>query len=385
MPNPSLSDYLKSKLKSIPKEQSYRSVWKGPSKDGITQSLINEYLTCKERFRLHVIEGLDSEDGYNHRIEYGNMWHILEECKAAPAHEGRNGKEELISYVRKLRSVYPESVEQILKTYNMAIVQFPIYCDYWRKNDHEKKRQPVLQEHKFGVNYELPSGRTVKLRGKFDSVDFIPKKGFYLQENKSKSEIDEPKLQKQLTFDLQTMTYLVALYECKEELLGEDKHGLPIIGVRYNVIKRPLSGGAGTIRPHKATAKKPAETNKEFFERLSSIIKERANEFFARWEVEVPAAFVLQFKRQFLNPILENILDDYEWWNYCKEYAENPFDYLTRQSVYPDHRSRHYRLPYGIYNVIAEGGNTNLDEYLLNGSKAGLRIIDNLFPELTDL
>ncbi len=32
-------------------------VWKGPEVDGVTQSLLSRYLTCKERFRLLVIEG----------------------------------------------------------------------------------------------------------------------------------------------------------------------------------------------------------------------------------------------------------------------------------------------------------------------------------------
>src|SRR6185369_9120155 len=61
-------------------------VWAGPMDagptGGITQSLLSMFLVCRERFRLRVIEGLHSFDRFNHRIEYGSMWHICEEVHA---------------------------------------------------------------------------------------------------------------------------------------------------------------------------------------------------------------------------------------------------------------------------------------------------------------
>jgi hypothetical protein len=60
-----------------------KPVWDGPESDsangGITQSMISRFLCCRERFRLRVVEGIAEVDTFNHRIEYGQMWHICEE------------------------------------------------------------------------------------------------------------------------------------------------------------------------------------------------------------------------------------------------------------------------------------------------------------------
>jgi hypothetical protein len=42
----------------------------------------------------------------------------------------------------------------------------------------------------------------------------------------------------------------------------------------------------------------------------------------------------------------------------------------------------HWRTPYGFYNVLAEGGSTELDEYLASGSELGLERTSKLFREL---
>src|SRR4051794_6290554 len=60
-------------------------LWKGPEEDGITFSLLSQFLVCRERFRVRVIEGLSAGGGFNHRIEYGSMWHTCEEALAAIA------------------------------------------------------------------------------------------------------------------------------------------------------------------------------------------------------------------------------------------------------------------------------------------------------------
>ncbi len=42
-----------------------------------------------------------------------------------------------------------------------------------------------------------------------------------------------------------------------------------------------------------------------------------------------------------------------------------------------------YQTRLGISNVLDEGGSSDLDEYLLTGSEAGLERTNNLFPELS--
>lgn len=361
----------KAGIKRKPKRKS--PVWKGPEEDGITFSLLSRYLVCKERFRLLVVEGLRPVSTFNHRMEYGQMWHVCEAWWA----NGKDWKPWLQAYCLNLCKKYPLQQEQINHWYQVCQVAFPIYVGYWAKHPDAKKRTPLLQEQVFNVPYRLPSGRMVRLRGKWDSVDLIgPKRdhGIYNQENKTKADINEQQMQRQLQFDLQTMLYLVALVLHIQEHgpLSKAADGVPIRGVLYNVVRRPLSGGKGSIRRHQATKTKPEETLKHFYNRLSDIIKEDPGHFFMRWKVEVTSQDIERFKREFLDPKLEELCD---WWEKM-QVNKDPFDYSYLRAGW------HYRTPYGFYNVLAESGSAELDEYLATGSKVGLESTDRLFREL---
>lgn len=367
-------------------------VWAGPAGEGpnggITFSLLSRFLSCRERFRIMVVEGLKPAPYFNHRLEYGNLWHYCSEhlSKADPTRP-RDPHPWLIpltEYAKGMARRYPLDQEQVDHWYNVCKVQFPVYVDYWRNHKDVQERKPLFQEKVFNVKYELPSGRFVRLRGKFDAVDIIgcgKGAGIYLQENKTKADINEQQLVRQLTFDLQTMMYLVAL---KEGRLGYGKHGdmefggaYPVLGVRYDVVRRPLGGGApGNIRRKKPTKALPDGESKEaFYRRLGGIIKDSADHYFMRWKVEVTPDDVERFCRQCLNPILENLLD---WWDEVNPPAKQPrpLNYST------PHNWRH---PFGVYNPLDEGGSTDLDEYLTTGSEVGLARQENLFPELTEV
>ncbi len=355
---------LKDKLKS-PKTEPKREepVWKGPEVDGVTQSLLSRFLVCRERFRLLVVEGLKPADKFNHFIEYGHMWHICEE------HRDGDWSSVLKVYALSLCKRYPYQQEQIQHWYNICKIQFPLYISYWAGQKSEQNRTPLFQEQSFKVSYELPSGRVVLLRGKWDGGNLLgPKRnpGIYLQENKTKGSLDEGQILRQLQFDLQTMLYLVAL----DAHFPEDH----ISGVVYNCVRRPLSGGKGSIRQHKATTKKPAETAEHFYGRVKTIIEEDPSNFFMRWKVEVTTADLERFKREFLTPILEQLCDWWEWVSGCQ--LHNP------AALFSSLDGLHWRTPYGFYNILAEGGSSELDEYLATGSEAGLERTETLFSEL---
>ncbi len=352
-----------------------KTVWKGPEEDGITQSLLSRFLCCRERFRLLVVEGLQPADAFNHLLEYGNMWHMCEETLAAQhspvVTDGTGWQSGLKKYCQKLCEKYPLQQIQIDKWYNVCKVQFPIYIEYWCKHPDVKKRIPLLQEEVFCVPYKLPSGRTVKLRGKWDSVDLIgtgKKAGIWLQENKTKGEIKEEQLVRQLTFDLQTMIYLIAL-----QLFQNDGdrilHDSPIKGVRYNVVRRPLSGGKHSISQKKGSKNVPPQTTTEFYNELSGRIEDNTEFFFMRWNVEIVPAEIERFKREFLNPILEQLCD---WWSCQSGGRVNPYS-----SCYQS-----FRMPFGVYNPMLEGRASELDEYLASGSELGLERTTKLFKEL---
>lgn len=380
----------------MPKIDDKQPVWKGPEVDGVTFSLLNRFLSCRERFRIMVVEGLKSEEGFNHRIEYGNMWHVCEEAFAGTIQTLEDGtKVETIGsvippwqtalndYGQKLCRKYPSEQEQVEHWYRVCQAQFPIYIDYWKKNAEVVVREPLLQEQVFDVPYKLPSGRVVRLRGKWDAVDLIGKgkdAGIYLQENKTKGQIVPSQIVRQLTFDLQTMMYLVTLvkYTHAHPLRDQARSvgagdSVPICGVRYNVIRRPLSGGKGTIIRKKATKNHPEETKYEYYKRLASYIEAEPQEYFYRWTVDVTPGDIMNFRRECLDPILEQLC---LWWSWVSSKDPAPEEYGGC--------SPHWRHPYGCVNFIDEGAVTSYDEYLASGSTVGLRQVETLFPELEE-
>ncbi len=163
------------------------------------------------------------------------------------------------------------------------------------------------------------------------------------------------------------------------------------------MVRRPLSGGKGTIVRHKATKSKPAETYDDYYQRLSGIIEGSPGEFFMRWKCEISPEEVAKFRRECLDPILEQLCD---WWGciaYCSRYNLDPFtmaykdqdpilaveSLATREEANRLWFGIHHRHPFGVFNVLDEGGSSDLDEYLATGSRVGLRQVDRLFTELT--
>jgi hypothetical protein len=367
---------LARQLKAKPQPASKRQepLWKGPGVDGVTQSLLGRFLQCRERFRVYAIEGLRPVEQFNHRIEYGQMWHICEETLAG---EPKGDWQQWLSnYAKDLCRKYPLQQEQVQHWYNVCKVQFPIYVDYWAKHQDVKDRTPLLQEQVFDVPYKLSSGRIVRLRGKWDSVDLIGKgknAGVYLMENKTKGDINEQQLQRQLSsgFDWQTMFYLVALTTWEGKTRDYPRN---IAGVRYNVVRRPLSGGKGSIVRHKPSKSNPTgETAEEFYNRLAGIIAEDPGYSFMRWRVEITPTDLLRFCQECLDPILEQLCQWWDWIEDAYEENRNPFENPV-----------HFRYPYGVYNMLTEGGTAELDEYLNTGSALGLERAGSLFGELSD-
>lgn len=363
-------------------------LWRGPEKDGITFSLLCRFLCCRERFRILVIEGLKPVDYFNHKVEYGNMWHVCEE-RFAKYGGDMNWREGVSFYAKSLCRKYSLQQEQIDHWYNVCKIQFSSYISYWANHPDIINYAPLIQEQVFDVPYKLDDGRIVRLRGKWDSVDLVGRgkdAGIYLQENKTKADINETKMVRQLTFDLQTMIYLIALQRDYDsltsnlkipddpywnDLLGTHSSRMPKIhGVRYNVVRRPLSGGKGSIVRHKATKNQLEETKEHYYNRLSVIIRESPEDYFMRWKIEVSSDDIEKFRKTCLDPILAQLCD---WWQ-C----------ISGGEVSP-HSSRYqnYRHPFGVYNVLDEGGSSDLDEYLATGSEIGLRRVDNLFSELS--
>lgn len=356
-------------------------VWTGPSGEGwnggVTQSMIGAFLGDRERFYIKYILGLRATDRFNHRIEYGNMWHLCEENTAA----GKDWKKPLLDYAVQLKTRYPISREDIDKYLMACLTQYPHYLKWDGTVKETFLRKPILQEYPFDVTITLPSGRKVRLKGKWDGVETCDPnetgEGLCIQENKTKGEIDQLKVVKQLKFDLQTMMYLYALTEFSpdinkspgERLLADGLKSLQLdeYYVRYNVIRRPFSGGRGNIKQREASKNKPAETLDEYWKRVEEYFIEDPNYWFMRWVVTIKAQEVEHFAKRCLIPILEQMCDWYESvtnvggrWN-----APN-----------------HWMHPYGVVNPIDSGYSDDYESFIETGSMVGLTKRTELFEEL---
>ena len=428
---PTLAD----KLATVKPKPPRGPLWEGPSgkgwNGGVTQSLIKSWLSCRERFRIKYVEGWRANEKFNPRMDYGSMWRSCEERFAA----GRGWESALLAHAQGLIRKYPFQGDEIRHWHQVCKTQFPLYTKWWSEHPEVVERTPLLQEYAFDVPYQLPSGRIVRLRGKFDGVDLIgnvnktrgrdhgtgAEAGIYLFETKTKGDIDEIEIQRNLTWDIQTMTYLVALESVHHEFAQDVPEGewcFPIKGVRYNVVRRPLSGGKGSIKQGKGKAgakcskcdatgsftdkktqvtttcpkcegarrigAEPPETDAAFFARLGKVIEGAVgqewevgadeNYFFRRWKAEIRPGDVDRFRRECLDPILEQMCDWYECVTGCS--SDDPFQRCKK------HGSVHWRHPFGAANAIDEYGHTDIDEYVNHGSTIGLVRSEELFSEL---
>lgn len=334
-----------------------KTLWKGPEEDGITNSLLKKFLSCRERFRQLVVYGRRShEPGFNYRMEYGSLWHECEDSYA----KGNDWKESLHLLAEKYYSDFPQERAMVYRWVQICEMQYEIYLNH-REKFLPKDEELLEAETPFMVHYRLPNGRKVVLRGKRDALYLKQDGSMVLQENKTKGDIDEVAIRRDLQFDLQTMLY------CLTSTMIYD---YPISGVYYNVVKRPLSGGKGTIRQKKPSKSNPAgESDSEYLSRLRDILEEESDSHFLRFNVGISPNDLKTFTKTFLDPVL---MDLCRWWDWVSEKPDDPF----RKG-----NTVHWRTPYMV-NPVFEGYFDGVNNLLDQGIMSGLEVVDTLFPEL---
>lgn len=338
--------------------KSKESFWKGPYKTGITFSLLTKFLACRERFRLQVVEGLREKEEFNKALEFGNYWHEAEEAHSSGE---RTWDAAMEIHRASLSSRYPKNLEEVVRWWRIAKGMFPIYLKYYQNSPHSKVK-PVLQEEVFAAPYKLPSGRTVTLRGKFDSVYIKPNGKAGIKDHKTKGEIDELGISRTLFYNLQTMLYAIAA-----NTLYKEKHG-SIREIVYNVIRRPLSDRF-------CPKKKKDESEAAFCQRVVEDVKEKPHYYFKRWYVQMGSKELKTFEMRTFQPILENLWD---WW---RSIRDNPFDpWFTGENKIPN--KHHYQTPWGCYNSMFGGFRGDYFDLLTTGRNNNLVEAVTLFPEL---
>lgn len=402
--------------------------------DGVTFSLLSKFVICRHRFWIRTILGYRENEGFNHRMEYGSLLHAafeayadkigfrdesvmkIENMRNAIRMESlKEGLKGIGNYSEKLLQRFPESQEDILFWTKIARGQFEQYTHYYY--DDIGWKHYILKEETFDFPYTLPSGRTIRLRGKIDECFYTQsgkKRIFWLQENKCKGDPDEIGITKGLHEDFQTMFYLFVLNNDPTMRRKIERH-LSVIKatdsyvrrILYNVVKRPL-GDKYAIR------QKKSETREEFGNRVIEMIqndvetsmfkskqggiphlkrRSQSAKHFKRWDVEMADGDINNFVNETMNPLLEQVCD---WWHSIKDDPFNPFvttipklkPHLSGTAIGIDTDPRpnhlHYRRPMGIYDSLAGGYHGDYFDFLTSrgSDRSKLIRLDSAFPEL---
>jgi hypothetical protein len=126
------------------------------------------------------------------------------------------------------------------------------------------------------------------------------------------------------------------------------------------------------------TKRVPEETEEHFYDRLQGLMRDDPEFFFMRWTATLTRKDLDQFEERFLVPVLEQLWD---WWEWLEQVDYDPWN---AGDYWADGFAVHWQTPYGFYNILAEGGRTDLDGYLETGSRVGLTQTNELFPELNN-
>lgn len=267
-----------------------------PERDGITQSLLAKFLTCRQAALWYL-------KGYNLKspsmsLTYGTIIHAVLErvyeqirlgkLKALPS------RKLTLKYIQKIEKEWiienPRADKKSLEFLELSLLiaesTMPLYFDYWHKDIKGIKWEKVEGDFKLPIT--LKDKRKTFIRGKMDGVFKNPNR--WLFETKTKMRVEEGTLVDYLPFELQVNTYLRAL-----RLLG----GKVPKGVLYNIVRRT------------AMRQGKKESMSQFAKRISEDIESRPDHYFIRLEVAIDKADMDNFEIEFIS-LIE---DFYNWFD----------------------------------------------------------------------
>jgi len=346
------------KVKALPKTLPWAG-W-SPMKDGVSQSLLQKFSGCIDRYHKHAVLGL-RETNRKEAMEYGTLFHKLIELGAAlgPKYTRQALMRQMMDFIK---GRYDSMESRMLA--RIAIAQYHVYKD-WESLLPKYKyiaQEPVFNEPftlppiSFEPNEDIrirvPSGTVIPLRGRIDEV--IENNGMWIQENKTKSRIDISHIQDTIHTNIQVMFYAVC---------SELKYGRPCKGVIYNVIRKP------------GLRQKVAESDDDFIERIIEDCKKQPTHYFYRLSYEFKPGEVKKWVREELLPLLYKV---YIWWRSISANPTNPW-VDQNGNVNPFHGRRSF----GIYDSMTNGKGDFYD-LIVYGRKSGLETTLEMFPELRE-
>lgn len=292
------------KLQSLKKLPEVKNQFYNFWRDGVTQSMIQSWLTCARQCYYEYVIGLEE---YTHKDPYlfGNICHYVLQ------HAYISEQQVLPGNVLSLVTQYKEKIQTndlpmaayehnewiFAKAEAVMLSYFIYYKDDW-------KQKVDLTEYKFRIPFKFHDGRMTFLNGMIDHLSSPISNQFVLMDHKTLSRINVDSFLDSLPFDLQLNFYLFVCWKLK----NAGKLKLFPTHFRYNIIRNPQS------KPHKN------ETPDQYTQRLQLKILEDPKHYFYRIKCAVDLGETLNWAKTQLIPIMYDmrswVQSNYNWRGY---------------------------------------------------------------------
>jgi len=293
-------------------------------KEGISSSLLSSFLTCREQFRLSVVEGYRSNN-VPLSLSFGTCMHwCLEQGYKLSSPPGKAKCQKLISDFEKLwLSERPAASQRQLETqeltYGLADAMLPTYFERWTGDYGPKFKYPKVHntsridkwvglETRFSVPFRFDDVRETRIVGTRDAMFRTPKGSLRIFDSKCRSIINEEDTQDTLPFDLQQMLYLWATWK---------ETGECPVGTTMNIVRRP---------GHRRGREEPL---RKFLDRVRKEVEtpSRWDHYFIRIEMDISKAEIIAWEKSVLRPLMEDVRG---WWEGRSPHYINPNALVTK-------------------------------------------------------
>lgn len=307
---------------------------------GVTSSLLNAFLICREQTRLAYVLGLGSRFTPL-AMEFGTCCHwvleqVYHEMEYRSLVDGRDMRPEALvrEYEQKWLAETPAPTQAQLenqeKIYGMAEIVLPEYFRRWdgdftgkysHGSETTRPAKWLSLEEIFNVPYQYPDGLTVPIRGRRDGVFVDGRGAVWVFDTKCRSVINDEDAMDTLPFDLQQMLYLWVTCEqakttgLRKEIGCETSKAFPS-GVVMNIIRRP---GQRWLKD---------DTLSSFLDRVrADVSPKKYDHYFIRYQMSIGVEEVLLWKKTSFDPIMREIRG---WWEGKVPHYMNPNGLVTK-------------------------------------------------------
>jgi len=328
-------------------------------RQGVTQSMLRDFKDCRERYRLKINKWQKKGPKSKYLI-FGSRFHELMESLYKDVASGKGWNPYGLN-IRELLQRYDNECTSQEDELELSKIEatWKGYTDWYQSIDEELGFCAVEQ------TFTIPSKtlNTKKLKtidrwipsrkGKIDAL--VYKKGFWLFESKTRSQLTDETMHLEASLDFQRPFYLTAVNQLVRSELK---------GVMANYIRNP------GLRPRKYD--KPSD----FFKRIIEDIQSRPEHYFKRQEVIYSKQEIGQFSKELNVELVELVKwhkDGITYRNTNSCYGKGKCEFIdfcsTRTSVgYSQDRILHEELKEGGFDVSA---NQNVEWEKIKSTEEG--------------